>query len=219
MTRLVTKVTTAKTIRVLTADDQMLVHFGVAGMVREFPEITWVGEAYTADELLSQCRILQPDVVILDVDLPPVNGSTAAARLRREFPRIQVLALVCVGGIDSVTAMLEAGAIGYLYKTINAVELVEAIRMAAGGRTTLPADAVRMLLNASHGNHSPGDNLTERERTVLVLLVKGLNNAEIARTLSISQFTVKNHVSSIFAKLCVTSRVEAAAFAIQHRLV
>jgi NarL family two-component system response regulator LiaR len=151
--------------------------------------------------------------------MPDMNGATATRTIRQQFPNVQVLALTSFKEEALVKSALEAGAIGYLLKDVSADELVKAIRAAHAGRATLSPEAAQALVHAASQPPSPGYDLTDRERAVLALMVEGLNNTQIAGKLVVSPSTIKSHVSSILSKLGVTSRTEAVALALRHKLV
>jgi len=151
--------------------------------------------------------------------MPDVDGVTATRVIRQRFPRVQVLALTSFKEEELIQNALQAGAIGYLLKDVTADELAQAIRAAHAGRATLSPAAVQAMVHAATQPPPLGDDLTERERTVLALLVEGLNNTEIAEKLVVSPSTIKSHVSHILHKLDVTSRTEAVALAVRQHLV
>jgi two-component system, NarL family, response regulator LiaR len=151
--------------------------------------------------------------------MPGMDGETTIKTIKQQFPKIQILALTSFIEEDLVKNALEAGAIGYLLKDISVDDLAKAIRAAHAGRATLSPDAAQALVQSTNQSHEAGHDLTEREREVLVLMVEGLNNTEIAGKLFVSPSTIKSHVSSILSKLGVISRTEAVSFAFRHKLV
>jgi NarL family two-component system response regulator LiaR len=161
----------------------------------------------------------QPDVVLMDLMMPEVDGITATRQIHQKHPQIKIIALTSFAEQAMVQGALQAGAIGYLQKNVTAVELANAIRSAHAGRMTLSPEATQVLAEAITQPQLPGSDLTEREREVLQALVAGLNNNEIAEQLIISLGTVKFHISNIFQKLGVDSRVEAVKAAIDRKLV
>ncbi len=165
------------------------------------------------------CDQLQPDVVLMDLMMPEMDGAAATRAIRAKCPQIQVIALTSFPEEKLVQDALAAGAIGYLLKNVSADELARAIRAAHAGKPTLAPEAAQALIHAANQPPAPGSDLTDREREVLALMVKGLNNSEIAERLVVSQSTAKFHVSSILAKLGASSRTEAVALALQHHLV
>lgn len=208
-----------KTIRVMIVDDHAMVRKGLGFFLRVQDDLELVGEAAGGEEALLMCERLAPDVVLMDMMMPGMNGVEATRAIRKRWPTVQVIALTSFKEGELVQEALQAGAISYLLKNISADELAVAIRAAYAGRPTLAPEATQALIQAATEPPAPGDDLTPREREVLVLLVEGLNNAEIADRLMIGRSTVKTHVSNIFSKLGVASRVEAVALALQHNLL
>jgi NarL family two-component system response regulator LiaR len=205
-------------IRVLVVDDHAMLRRGLATFLLSFDDLELVGEAANGAEALRLCEQVQPDVVLMDLVMPEMDGSTATRAIRQRYPDVQVIALTSFREEELVQEALEAGAIGYLLKNVSADELAEAIRAAHAGRPTLAPEAAEVLIRAATHAPEPGHDLTSREREVLTLLVEGLRNAEIAERLTISTSTVKFHVSRILSKLGVSSRTEAVAQALQHDL-
>jgi len=209
----------AEPIKVLLVDDHAMVRRGLGAFLSIYPDLQMVGEAESGLEALEQCQRLQPDVVLMDLMMPEMDGATATAELRRRFPQVKVIALTSFREDDLVQRVIQAGAIGYLLKNVSGADLAQAIRAAHAGRPTLAPEATQALINAATRPAAPGHDLTARERDVLALMVKGLNNTEIAERLIVSQSTIKGHVSNVLAKLGVTSRTEAVAIAVEHKLV
>lgn len=208
-------------IRVMIVDDHAVVRGGLATFLLAYDDLELVGEASNGLDALTVCERCHPDVVLMDLMMPEMDGATATRLLRERFPHVQVLALTSFKEEDLVQGVLAAGAIGYLLKNISADELVGAIRSARAGRPTLAPEATRALIqSATHTRVQPlGQDLTERERDVLALMVTGMNNSEIAEQLIVSRSTVKYHVSNILSKLQAMSRTEAVAYALQQNLV
>ena len=206
-------------IRVMLVDDHAMVRRGLATFLKVFDDLELVGEAGDGETAVSLCGQILPDVVLMDMLMPDVDGVTATRLIRQQFPSVQVLALTSFKEKELIQSALQAGAIGYLLKDVSAVELVQAIRAAHAGLSTLAPAVVQSMSNTTDQPSSPDYNLTEREQEVLVLLVDGLNNSEIAEKLIVSPSTIKSHVSNILAKLSVTSRTEAAALAVRQGLV
>ncbi len=211
--------TSSLPIRVMLVDDHTMVRRGLATFLEVFDDLVLVGEAANGDEALEQCARLMPDVVLMDLAMPEVDGVTATRAIRRRFPAVQVLALTSFKEEELIQNALQAGAIGYLLKDVTADELAQAIRAAYRGRATLAPAALQAMVRAASLPLTPGYDLTERERAVLALLVEGLNNTEIAEKLVVSPSTIKSHVSHILRKLNAASRTEAAALAVRHHLV
>ena len=207
------------TIKVLIVDDHAVVRSGLATFLLVSDDLELVGQAGDGEEAVRLCEKLQPDVVLMDIMMPHMDGITATRLIRQRCPLAQVVALTSFPEEDTVKSVLEAGAISYLLKNASSDELMAAIRHAYVGRPTLAPEATLALIHAATHPRSPGDDLTSREREVLALLVQGLNNREIADRLVVSQSTAKCHVSNILSKLGVSGRTEAVAQALQHHLV
>ncbi|NTU78127.1 MAG: response regulator transcription factor [Chloroflexales bacterium] len=205
-------------IRVLLADDHAVVRGGLRFYLAGADDIEIVGEAASGLEALALVAALAPDVVVMDVMMPEMDGITATRELRRRFPKVRVLALTSFSEGELVQRALQAGAIGYLLKDTQAGELGAAIRAAAAGAPVLSPDATRALVSALNTPPTPGGDLSEREREVLRLMVIGLSNEQIADKLCISRNTVRHHVHNILAKLDAANRTEAVGLAVQHNL-
>lgn len=206
-------------IRVAVVDDHTIVREGLATMLEAYPDLTLVGEAADGERAIQLCRELQPDVVLMDLMMPRLDGVAATRAIRQAQPQIRVLALTSFVEDEMVKQALQAGAVGYLLKNITAQELASAIRAAHAGASALAPEATRILIDAATAPPPIGHDLTDREREILGCLVQGLSNAQIARQLSIRPSTVKNHMSSIMTKLGASSRTEAATLAMRHKLV
>ena len=211
--------TDSKPIRVMIVDDHAVVRSGLAAFLLAFDDLELVGEAGGGEEAVQLCPQVQPDVVLMDLVMPKMDGATATRAIRERCPEVQVIALTSFEEEELVQGVLQAGAISYLLKNVSADELVSAIRAAHAGRPILAPEAAQALIHAATHPPAPGQDLTPREREVLALMVAGLNNPDIAQRLVVSQSTVKFHVSSILSKLGATSRNEAVALAVQHHLV
>lgn len=205
-------------IRVLITDDHSVVRQGLRMFLSLDEEIDIVGEAENGAEALRLARELAPDVVLMDLLMPVMDGITAIGEIRRELPDVEVLALTSVLEDASVVAAVRAGAIGYLLKNTEAEELRRAIRAAANGQVQLSPEAAARLMREVRTPDAP-EALTERELDVLRLLAQGKANKEIASDLGIGEKTVKTHVSNILAKLNVQSRTQAALHATRLGLV
>jgi NarL family two-component system response regulator LiaR len=200
-------------------DDHAVVRSGLKAFLMVFDDMQLVGEASSGQEAVQIIERVQPDVVLMDLIMPDLDGAATTRSIRTRWPNIQVVALTSFREDDLVKSALQAGAIGYLLKNVGADELADAIRSAYAGRPTLAPEAAQVLIQASRQPAQPGFDLTEREREVLSLLVKGMSNNDIADRLVVSRSTVKFHVSSILSKLNVSSRTEAVALALNHKLV
>lgn len=205
-------------IRVLIADDHGMVRKGLIAFLKGKSEIALVGEARNGKEAVALCAELRPDVVLMDLMMPELGGVAATRILHKNQPEIQVIALTSFQEKELVQDALQAGAISYLLKNISGEELAAAIHAAYVGRPTLAPEAVQSLIRTDQPVEV-GRDLTRREREVLALIVKGLNNPEIAERLSLSRATVKVHVSNILSKLGVANRAEAISVAIKHKLI
>jgi len=206
-------------IRVLVVDDHAMVRRGLATFLKVFDDLELAGEAASGQAAVQLCVQLKPDVVLMDMVMPDMDGASATRLVRRQSELIQVIALTSFSEEILVQSALQAGAIGYLLKDVSADELAQAIRAAYAGRATLSPEAAQALVHAAGQPPKPGLDLTERERAVLALMVEGLNNTQIAARLTVSPSTVKSHVSSILSKLGVASRTEAVTLALRNRLI
>ncbi len=206
-------------IRVLIVDDHKVVRGGLKAFLQSYDDLELVGEAQNGEEALLKCGEVAPDVVLMDVVMPRMDGPTATRAIRDAYPATQVIALTSFPEDDLVEQALRAGAIGYLLKTVEPDELADAIRAAHRGQSTLAPEAARTLIQANIRAPKLGHDLTEREREVLRLLVKGWTNQEIAQHLTVSAHTAKFHVSNVLSKLGAASRTEAVALALEHHLV
>lgn len=206
-------------IRVMLVDDHAVVRSGLSTFLMICEDMVMVGEAASGEQALKLCLQEKPDVVLMDLVMPDMDGATATHLIRERCPEIQVIALTSFKEQNLVQGALQAGAIGYLLKDVTAEELANAIRAAYAGKPTLAPEAAQVLIQATR---KPADkigfDLTEREREVLDLMVQGLSNNDIADRLVVSRSTAKFHVSGILSKLRATSRTEAVAIALQNDL-
>src|SRR3954470_3849573 len=206
------------TIRILIADDHAVVRQGLKMFLSLDPELEILGEAGDGKKAIEMARQLQPDIVLMDLLMPVLGGVEATAQIRREMPDVEVIALTSVLEDKSVVDAVRAGAIGYLLKDTESDELIRAIKAAAAGKVRLSPKAAARLMREVRTPDNP-ETLTDRETDVLRLLAMGQSNKEIAQTLSIGEKTVKTHVSNVLAKLSVTSRTQAALYAVRIGLV
>ncbi len=197
-------------IRVMIVDDHLMVRRGLATFLKVFKDLELVGEADSGESAIQLCVKLQPDVVLMDMVMQSMDGATATRLIRKQVTSFKDEILV--------KSALQAGAISYLLKGVSASELAQAIRAAHAGRPIISAEATQALIHAASQDVVPGHNLTEREHEVLLLMVEGLNNTQIAGRLTVSRSTIKSHVSNILAKFGVASRTEAVALAVRHKL-
>jgi NarL family two-component system response regulator LiaR len=205
-------------IRVLLADDHSVVRQGLRMFLSLDSDLEIVGEAANGSEAVQMAHALQPEVVLMDLLMPVMDGITAITHLRRDLPEIEIVALTSVLEDTAVMGAIRAGAIGYLLKDTEADELRKAIKAAAAGQVQLSPKVAARLMREVQVPDSP-ESLTERETDVLRLLAKGCSNRELAQNLSIGEKTVKTHVSNILSKLGVPSRTQAALYAVRIGLV
>jgi NarL family two-component system response regulator LiaR len=207
-------------IRVLSVDDHAILRGGLKFLLLAFEDIELVGEARNGPEAVRLCGQLQPDVVLMDMMMPEMDGVAATLAIKEQYSDIQVLVLSSFSDHASVQRAVQAGAIGYLLKDMPMDELADGIRAAAAGKTVLAPEAAQALVRAVGPQApQPGFDLTERQLEILALLVDGLTNNEIAERLILSPYTVRNHVSEILSKLGTSTRTEAAALAMRLGLV
>lgn len=211
--------TSPNPIRVVLVDDHDMVRRGLATFLAVFDDLELVGEARNGSEALRLSSQVRPDVVLMDLMMPDMDGAAATAEIRQRRPQTQVIALTSFPEPELLRQVLQAGAISYLLKNVSADGLHDAIVAARAGRSTLAPEAAQALIQATTQPKAPGGDLTTRERDVLGLMVGGLNNTEIADRLSVSPSTIKAHVSNILTKLGAASRTEAATMAVRHHLV
>jgi two-component system, NarL family, response regulator LiaR len=206
-------------IRVLLVDDHAVVRSGLGAVLLTYDDMTLVGEAGNGEEAVRLCEKLQPDVVLMDLLMPIMDGVAATTAIRKQWPKINIIALTSFKEKEMVEGALKAGAMSYLLKNVSAAELITAIRGAVAGQPRLSPEAAQVLIQDIKEPATPTYDLTDREKEILVLMVEGLPNNAIAEKLIVSQSTVKFHVSNVLSKLGVTSRTEAVALALKHHLV
>jgi NarL family two-component system response regulator LiaR len=211
--------TSPSRIRVMLVDDHTMVRRGLATFLKVYDDLELAGEASSGQEAVQLCERVHPDVVLMDMVMSDMDGAAATRMIRKKSPSIQVIALTSFKEGILIQSALQAGAIGYLLKDVSADELVQAIRAAHAGRSTLSPEAAQALVLAASQPPVPGLDLTDREREVLALMIEGMNNTQIAAKLTVSPSTVKSHVSNILSKLGVAGRTEAVTLALRNHLI
>jgi DNA-binding NarL/FixJ family response regulator len=201
-------------IRVLTVDDHPMLREGIAAVVQPRADMVLVGEAEDGAQAVDAFRQLKPDVTLMDLQMPNLNGVDAIIRIRAEFPAARIIVLTTYAGDVLALRALRAGAVGYLLKGTLRKELLDAIRTVHAGRKHIPAEIAQQI-----AQHAGEDSLTEREISVLKLVATGHANKEIARVLSISEDTVKGHLKSIFSKLDVSDRTQAVTLSAKRGII
>lgn len=204
-------------IRILVADDHSVVREGLQMFLSNDEDLAVIAEAGNGQEAVELARELTPDVVLMDLLMPEMNGVEATRQIRKELPDVEVIALTSVLEDALIYDAMRAGAIGYLLKDTEAHELRRAIKAAAAGQVQLSPEVARRLMQEIRIPDTP-ETLTEREKEVLQLLANGLSNRQIAEALVIGEKTVKSHVSNILNKLRVASRTQAAVYALRTGL-
>jgi NarL family two-component system response regulator LiaR len=200
-------------------DDHNVVRSGLATFIKAYDELALVGEAKNGLEALNLCHIKKPDVILMDLMMPVMDGIAATRAILANYPEIKIIAMTSFEEEELVQGVLAAGAISYLLKNVTADDLAKAIRDAVSGRSTLSPEAATALIHATRPTKQPSFDLTDREMQVLNLVVQGQSNQQIADALVITLATVKAHISNILSKLQVSSRAEAIAYAIKHKIV
>jgi len=208
-----------KRIRVMTVDDHEIMRGGIRFVLLAFDDLELVAEARRGEEAVRLCAAARPDVVLMDMKMPEMDGIAATKAVKEASPNTQVLFLTGFHERSLVQQAIHAGAVGYLLKDTSKEDLAAAIRAAADGRSTMSPEAAEVLADDGETAAASGGDLTEREREILALLAQGLSNKKIAERLEISEYTVRNHVSQVIAKLGVANRSEAAVLAVQRGLV
>lgn len=199
-------------IRVLVADDHAVVRHGLAQLLSTFAGVELVGEAANGEEAVTLCAERTPDVVLMDLEMPHVDGIEATKRIRAQRRDVAVVVLTSFSDREKILRALDAGAVGYLLKDVEPDELEKAIAAAARGESPLAPKAASAVVAARRAT-APAEGLSEREREVLLMVVDGLANKQIARRLEISEKTVKAHLTSVFRQIGVTDRTQAALWA------
>lgn len=208
-------------IRVMIVDDHDIVRRGLTMFLSGFDDLMFVGEAANAEDAVRVCGEVLPDIILMDMFLPELDGITLTHTIRTKYPQVQVVMLTSSKDQELVQAALRAGAISYMLKNISVIEMAETIRAAYAGKPTLAPEVTQTLINLTLNPPSapPNYNLTDRELTVLGLMAKGLSNQEIADQIYVSRATVKVYVSTILSKLGVQNRIEAVRLALEQSLV
>lgn len=207
------------TIRILIVDDHAIVRQGLRAVIRVLPGMEWAGEARDGREAIAAVDGLRPDIVLMDLVMPELDGVAAIAAIRQAHPRTRVIALTTFAEAELVLGAVQAGAAGYLLKDVELAELERAIHLVHGGRPYLHPEATRHLLQATAQPAARTDILTAREREVLTQVAQGHTNRQIAAELRIAEKTVSVHVSNILAKLELGSRTQAALYAARAGLL
>jgi NarL family two-component system response regulator LiaR len=200
-------------------DDHAVVRSGLNAFLLAYEDLQMAGFARSGEEAVALCGELKPDVILMDLLMSGMDGAAATKAIRQKYPHTQVVILTTFKDEALIQKAIRAGAISYLLKDVQADELADAIRMARLGKSTLSPEATQALMHAATQPGPLGYDLSDREREVLSLMVKGLNNTEIAANLVVSLSTIKHHVSHILSKLDAVNRAEAVALAVQNRLV
>ena len=209
----------SKNIRILIADDHLITRNGIKTFISVYDDLTLVGEAANGAEAITMCDEVSPDVILMDIDMPVIDGIEATVKIREKCPNIKIIALTSYVDKKLVTGILKAGAISYIIKNISPDELVKTIRDAYLGKTTFSSEASKAVVEELTNPSQERFNLTGKEHEVLKLLSKGSSNKDIAKELFISSHTVKFHISNILNKLGAVSRTEAVFVATKNNLV
>ena len=206
----------AKT-RIMIVDDHEVVRLGMRAAFEAEPDLAVVGEASNGAEALAKMPVLDPELILMDVRMEKMDGIEACREIKSRYPGVIILMITSYTDEDAVISSILAGASGYLLKHLSRAELLRSIRRAASGQSLIDAEAIKRAME--HLTQMPGSELTEREREVLALVARGFTNKQIADKLYVSEKTARNHVSHILEKLGLSRRSEAAAFAVEHKLV
>jgi two-component system, NarL family, response regulator DevR len=204
-------------IRIMIVDDHEVVRLGMRAAFEAEPDLTVVGEASNGAEALAKIPVLDPQVVLMDVRMEKLNGIEACREIKSRNPDVHILMITSYADEDAMIASILAGASGYLLKYVSRADLLRSIRQIAAGHSLIDSRTAQQAMERLIP--IPGSELTEREREVLTLVARGYTNKQIADTLCVSEKTARNHVSHILDKLGLSRRSEAAAFAVEHKLV
>jgi NarL family two-component system response regulator LiaR len=208
-----------KPISVMIVDDHPVVRTGLTTMLQAFDDLIPVGEAASGPQTLTKCEEALPDVILMDMLMPGMDGVATTRAVLARYPDVKIIMLTSFAEEEMVQDALEAGATGYLLKNAPIDKLAEAIRSAYTGQPTLAPEATKALIKVKTGPLMLGHDLTPRQREVLALVVEGLSNEEIADQLVISPATARHHVSACIKKLGASNRTQAAARAVEHQLI
>lgn len=203
--------------RILLVDDHEVVRMGMRLLFETEDDFTVVGEASNGAEALAKASVLDPQLILMDVRMEKMGGIESCREIKSRYPQMHILMLTSYTDDEAIAASVLAGASGYLLKHLSRAELLRSVRLVAAGQTLVDAAALQQTMQRL--TSSPGGDLTEREREVLALVARGYTNKQIAETLYVSEKTARNHVSHILEKLGLARRSEAAAYAVEHRLV
>jgi NarL family two-component system response regulator LiaR len=206
-------------IKIMIVDDHPVIRDGLKSMLLAFEDLELIGEAENGSAALALCQQNTPDLILMDILMPGMDGIRATQIILERYPQVKILILTSYPEDDMVQRSLEVGAIGYLIKSATIDSMANAIRSAVAGHHTLAPEATQALIRLKTGSLKPGGDLSKREREVLALLVQGLSNDEIAERLVISPATARHHVSACIQKLGAVNRTQAAALAVEHGLV
>jgi DNA-binding NarL/FixJ family response regulator len=206
-------------VRVLIVDDQDIIRVGLSLVIEEFDDIQLIGSAANGMEALQLCKTLKPDVVLLDLLMPGMDGITTISNIRTVYPKARIVVLTSSDDERLIQRALHAGALSYLVKNVTVPALIDAIRAATQGKSTLAQEATQVLIGVIQGPPAVGHDLSQRELETLKWMIRGLKNHEIAKQMMVSTSTVKKHVSSILNKLGVSNRLEAVTLALQQHIL
>jgi two-component system, NarL family, response regulator DevR len=206
----------AKT-RIMIVDDHEVVRLGMRAVFELEPDLAVVGEASSGAEALAKVPVLDPQLILMDVRMEKMDGIEACREIKSRYPDVHILMITSYSDEEAVISSVLAGASGYLLKHLSRAELLRSIRHVAAGQTLIDANAKKQAMEKLA--ETPGSELTEREREVLALVARGYTNKQIADALTVTEKTARNHVSHILEKLGMSRRSEAAAYAVEHRLI
>ena len=203
--------------RIMIVDDHEVVRLGMRAALEAEPDLTIIGEASNGAEALAKIPVLDPQLILMDVRMEKMNGIEACREIKSRNPEVHILMITSYTDDDAVISSILAGASGYLLKHVSRADLLRSIRLVASGHSLIDTNTAKQAMERL--TQVPGSELTEREREVLTLVARGYTNKQIADTLFVSEKTARNHVSHILDKLGLSRRSEAAAFAVEHKLV